>query len=273
MLDDKKSLGDRMKEYERVEAGRRFMPMLPVMARLDGRAFHTYCKGMERPYDVRMMVAMQNTASKLLGEARALVAYTQSDEITLVWYAEEYKSEIFFGGRIQKMCSILSSLASVFFNQEMKTLYPNRYGTPIFDCRVWQVPTKEEATNAIIWREQDAVRNSIQSAGQAHFSHKQLHKKSQADIQEMLFQEHGINWGEHYPDAFKRGSYFMRRRKLVKFSAEEIEKLPKKHAARTDPDLMVERFILERVSLPIFTKITNRVGVVFGGEEPETTDA
>ena len=73
----------------------------------------------------------------------------------------------------------------------------------MFDSRVFALP-KEEVVNYFIWRQQDATRNSIQMVGQTNFSHKQLHKKSCDDIQEMLFQEKGINWDD-IPTSQKRG--------------------------------------------------------------------
>lgn len=265
---DSTSIGDRMKLYERMMAGERVMPLIPVMARIDGRAFHTFCKGLERPFDGDFHRAMVETARFLVEETNALIAYTQSDEITLVWYSEDIKSQVFFDGKVQKMVSILAALTTAKFNQLLPIFLPNKVGKtlPVFDCRVWTVPNVMEATNAFVWRDQDATRNSIQSAGQAVFSHKQLQGKNQSDIQEMLH-EKGINWND-YPAWAKRGTWVQKTRVVRPFTTEEIEKLPPKHQARTDPDLQVERWAVREVDMPPLSKVANREAVIFAGESP-----
>ena len=77
-------------------------------------------------------------------------------------------------------------------------------GTAMFDARCFNIP-KEEVCNCVIWRQQDATRNSIEMLGRYHYSHKQLHKKSCNDIQDMLMTEKGINWND-IPTRFKRGA-------------------------------------------------------------------
>ena len=128
------------------------------------------------------------------------------------------------------------------------------------------MPTLSEASNVFLWREYDATKNSIQMAAHHYYSHKELLGKHTGDMQEMLFQK-GINWND-YPAFFKRGSFFQRKKKMIKFSDVELENLPAKHAARTNPDLKVERSVIEEVNMPPFGKVTNRVGVIFNGEEP-----
>lgn len=95
-------LGDRMKVYEMAEAGRKFMPLLPIVARLDGKGFSSFTKGLLRPYDERLSNLMVDCTKYLVSETNACCGYTQSDEITLAWYAPDYKSEIYFAGRISK---------------------------------------------------------------------------------------------------------------------------------------------------------------------------
>jgi tRNA(His) 5'-end guanylyltransferase len=137
-----------------------------------------------------------------------------------------------------------------------------------FDCRVWNVPDTTEAVNCLLWREQDATRNSIQSAAYALYSQKQLHKKDTNEMQEMIFQK-GINWND-YPDRFKRGAYF--RRVLVerKFTVSELDVLPPMHEARRNPDLLIKRHELRRLDLPPLGRITNREDVIFYRAEPKT---
>lgn len=265
MRDD---LGDRMKLYEGQESGRRFMPKLPILARLDGRSFHSFCKGLDRPFDERFKDLMVHATKYLVEETNALVGYRQSDEITLCWYSDDIKSQVFFDGRIQKMTSILAAMATARFNRLLSEYLPDKaHLMPTFDCRVWQVPTLEEAANVFVWREQDAVRNSIQMVGQANFSHKQLQGKGCNEIQEMLFQEKGINWS-NYPAWARRGTYVRKIRVARPFSAAEIDKLPAKHEARTNPDLKVERWVWDDREMPKIVLVTNRVETLFRGEDP-----
>lgn len=265
----KDDLGDRMKGYEMAEAGRRLMPLLPVLARLDGRAFHNFTRGLERPYDPRMSQMMVETALWLAQESNAVLAYTQSDEITLAWHVEEPTGQIFFDGRIQKMTSVLAGMASAYFNRLVQQHLPERARLlPVFDCRVWNVPSREEAANAFLWRERDAAKNSISMAARACFSHKELDGKSSSEMQEMLWQK-GINWND-YPPFFKRGTFVQRRIVRRPFTAQELDSLPPLHEARRNPDLIVERSQYQALEMPPLGKVTNRVAVIFDGAEPTT---
>lgn len=264
------SIDDRMKFYERLVSDTRLLPLVPVAARIDGRAFHTFCKGLKRPYDERVSKLMSETCKFLVLQTNAKIGYTQSDEISLVWYNDDWKSEIFFDGRVQKMTTQLSALASVFFNRMLPDCLPEKADKlPTFDARVWVLPNLVEATNYILWREQDATKNSISMAAQAYFSHNALHGKSGAQKQEMLWQK-GINWND-YPDFFKKGVYFARRSISKPFSAltdDEKAALPPKHAARTNPDLVIERSGIMEIPLPPLSRISNRTEVLFAGAVP-----
>lgn len=262
-------LGDRMKMYEGAEAGRMFMPMLPIVARMDGRAFSKFTKGMARPYDPRMSEAMIRTTEHLVRETNALMGYTQSDEITLVWFTDNLKSQVWFNGRITKMVSCLAAETTLAFYEQVCDLLPEFKGKrPRFDARVWQVPNMMEASNAFLWREMDATKNSIQMAGHHFFNNKQMHKKHTGEIKDMLINEKGVNWNE-YPDFFKRGTFIQRRVTSEAFSREELASLPPKHRAHTDPDLQIERSIIRNVPMPPFGRVSNRVDTIFRGAEPE----
>jgi tRNA(His) guanylyltransferase len=262
------TLGDRMKLYESAE-DRRFMPLLPVIARLDGKGFHSYCRGLGRPYDPRLSSLMLRTTAHLVRETGARVGYTQSDEISLLFYSDDPKSQIYFDGRVQKMVSVLSATTSVFFNRQVAEALPEKADVvALFDCRVWSVPTKDEAANAFLWRELDATKNSISMAASAVYSHTQLMGKHSGAKLDMLI-ERGVNWND-YPDFFKRGSYVQRRRTLKAFSVEELARLPEKHEARLNPSLMIERSIVAELAMPRLTSVTNRVAVLFDGATPET---
>lgn len=268
MKKEKDLFGDRMKFYENQTCGIKLLPRIPVIARLDGKGFSKFTRGLRRPYDERLSNLMIELTKYLVKETNANCGYTQSDEITLMWYVDDPKSSIYFDGRYFKMVSDLSAMASVFFNKKLVEYLPEKSDKwPRFDCRVFNVPTLDEAVNTFLWREQDATKNSITMAASAFYSHKQLHKKNGSEKQEMLF-EKGINWND-YPAFFKRGTYVQRKRILRKFTTDELEKLPKKHIARKNPDLMIERWVVDRIDLPPLMKINNKVDVIVFGKDPQ----
>lgn len=213
---DKTSLGDRMKEYENIE--RKYLTRrLPLMIRIDGKAFHSYTKGFERPFYRPFREVMENTMLDLANAVMGCkMAYTQSDEITLLLTDDDtLETQPWFGKNLQKIVSLSAAMTTYFFNKNVENIcrgreenlvplrnaYENKLA--IFDARAWCVP-HEEVLNVFCWREQDCTRNAIESAGQAYFSHKQLFGKSCNEIQEMLFKEKGINFND-YPVWFKRG--------------------------------------------------------------------
>lgn len=263
----KDDLGDRMKEYEKRETERSFLPLLPVCARLDGRAFHSFTQDLEA-FNPDMTRIMQETTKYLVEESNALIGYTQSDEISLIFYSPSRRSQIFFDGKVQKLNSILASMATIYFYKRITESWKQKIGSfPQFDCRVWQVPDKSEAINTLIWREMDAVRNSIQSLGRANFSHSTLQNLNSSQIQDLLMTEKGINWSK-MPDHLKRGTYFQRVKYARPYTSEEIEKLPPKHEARANPELVVVRSDVRRIKIPPLSSISNRVGFIFDGEDP-----
>ena len=225
------SLGDRMKNnYEnryRFYLTRR----TPVIIRVDGNAFHTFTRGLDRPFDADFMEIMQKTCLSLCQNIQGCVGgYVQSDEISLLLVDyQTLESDAWFDYNLQKITSLAAARATMSFNQFVDRLwmsYSDEYSETMtseaqakyflwgekldramFDARAFNVP-KEEVCNYFIWRQQDATRNSIQSAGQAVFSHSELNGKSQADIQEMLFQK-GINWN-NYSIPEKRGAFVRR---------------------------------------------------------------
>ena len=256
-----------MKEYEYQEAGRRFLPLLPICARIDGKCFSRFTQGLSRPYDQRLSSLMCETTTYLVKETQACIGYTQSDEINLIFYSDNTESQIFFDRRIQKMTSVLSSMATAFFNKNLIKYIPEKqHHLAIFDCRVWTVPTLIEAANTILWREYDAVKNSISMAARYYYSHKELHNKTSNVMQEMLYAK-GINWND-YPPFFKHGTFIQKRKIMRTFTEKELETLPEKHKARTDKNLQIERTDYRELDILSFSKVVNKVGVVFIGEDP-----
>lgn len=216
------NLGDRMKGYEAVPKTK-LVSRMPVILRIDGKAFHTFTRGFRKPFDENLQWAMQKTMEYLCKNIQNCVfGYTQSDEITLVLV--DYKklnTSAFFNNEVQKICSIGASMATMAFNMffaqrlfelesdiTQETLgYNKAYRKALqkgamFDCRCFNVP-KEEVANIIYWRQLDAIRNSVQMVGQANFSHKSLEGKTCNAIKEML-KENGLDW-ENYPIYCQRG--------------------------------------------------------------------
>ncbi|MFO7567564.1 MAG: tRNA(His) guanylyltransferase Thg1 family protein [Enhygromyxa sp.] len=270
-MTDKTGLGDRMKVYERAEAGRRCLPLLPICARIDGKRFSRFTVGLERPYDERLSRLMIEVTKELVEHSHARIGYTQSDEISLLLHADSFGSQVFLDGRVQKLTSILASMATAHFNALLPRRIPEKAGKlALFDCRVWTLPSREEAANVFLWREQDATKNSISMAARAHYSHRELDHKNAAEMQEMLFQK-GVNWND-YPAFFKRGTVVRRQVVRRAFTAEELDSLPPMHAARKDPELMIERSELRELELPPLGKLRNRVAVLFEGAEPELVE-
>lgn len=196
------SFGDRMKRYETVSQSK-LMRRTPVIMRFDGRAFHSYVKGLVRPFDETLHSALDRTTLALCENIQgAVFAYRQSDEISILlqdWAT--LTTDSWFDSNIQKMVSISASMCTAFFAREFK--HPTSDKIALFDSRVFNVPF-EEVTNVMLWRMQDCVRNSINSLAQSQFSHKQLHGKSTSQVQDMLMLEKGINWNDT-PTKFKRG--------------------------------------------------------------------
>lgn len=265
MSDD---LGDRMKAYEAVESERRLLPLCPVYARIDGRCFSAFTRGMDRPFDVVMSETMIATTSKLVEETHARIGYTQSDEISLVWLADGPKSDIFFSGKVLKMASVLAAMAtSAFMASIIESPYAERARMlPHFDARVFSLPNRAEAANMFLWRELDATKNAISMAASTYYSAKALHGKKSDEKQEMLFAK-GMSFND-YPAFFKRGTFVRRVTRERPLSSEELAKIPERH--RPPAGQTFTRSSVERLDMPRFGSVTNREAVIFDGAEPAT---
>ena len=202
-MTDKTALGDRMKRHE--AAYRAVLPRRTyAVLRVDGRAFHSYLRGAQKPFDEEFMADMDHVAEALCQEITGSVfAYTQSDEISvLVTDFASVQTEPWFGGVTAKWLSISAALATAVLNER-------RPGRALCDSRVFTLSDPVEVANYFLWRQRDAVRNSISMAAQAHFSHRQLHGVSTGRMQELLWSEAGVNWND-YPDGCKRGRITVR---------------------------------------------------------------
>jgi tRNA(His) 5'-end guanylyltransferase len=258
----KDEIGTRMKEYERIPSNV-LIPRLPICVRLDGRAFHTFTRGLLKPYDENLHQLMILATKALVKETKAIIGYTQSDEISLILYSPEPESQQLFGGKVQKLCSVLASLATSCFVSNLREYLPSRASlTPTFDCRVWNVPNEVEASNVILWRWFDARRNSISALAQAHFSVKQLHGKDCNEMLSMLAEKNVI-W-EQLGSKQKWGTFVRRKVILKQLSDEELMRIPEKHRPRGP----VHRTEIVEIDLPPFCNIANRVELLFLDENP-----
>ena len=229
MIDE---LGDRMKGYEGSETNRIFLPLIPIIARIDGRGFSGLTRYLDKPYDKRFSDAMIKTAKYLLKETNADCAFVQSDEITLTWNQTHYLSQYFFGGKIFKMTSVIASMASVAFLREMNSLAreDSKYALivtklPHFDCRVFQVPNITEGANCFLWRYKDCTRNAITGVAQQHFSHKELNSIDTKTRLKML-EDKGIIIDKDYPPEFLHGTFLRWGVEDIILSKEQIDKMP-----------------------------------------------
>ena len=239
----KDSLGDRMKEFYENRAKTKLTRRMPVIIRLDGRAFHTFTKGFAKPFDKRMTETMQEVTMELCKSIQGCVfGYTQSDEITLILVDyNDIGVSAWYDYEVQKMCSVAASMATLYFNRIFHDKIcqfinehgrvvndPKTYGEELsnsvkeligsyknaielgamFDARCFNVPIND-VCNCVLWRQQDATRNSINSLGQAWFKHKELQGKNTSQVQDMLMEKYGINWN-NLPTVEKRGTAVVR---------------------------------------------------------------
>lgn len=246
----KDSLGDRMKaDYEN-----RTRLLLPrrtyTLIRVDGKNFHRYTRGCDRPYDLGLMDDMDTAALALCENIEgAQLAYVQSDEISvLLTDFSSVRAEAWFNGSVQKLASLSASLATTHFNaaRARRTLSPEA-SLACFDSRVFTIPDPAEVENYFRWRQQDATRNSVSMTAQAHFPHARLQGKSTDQMQEMLWSEKGVNWND-MPGGFKRGRCIVRRRVIRDLEYQD------KRTGETQTITGVERRVWEQAVPPVFTQ-------------------
>ena len=223
-MGDKSNIGSRMKTYYEEVTKTKLVRRMPVAIRVDGKAFHTYTKEMKKPFDMVLVETMQKTMKYMCENIQGCVlGYTQSDEITfiLVDY-ENLDTSAWYDYEVQKVASISASMATIGFRNAMEDYFNVRrffgkldmaeyekymQNSAMFDARCFNIP-KEEVTNLLYWRELDAIRNSIEACGQAHFTQKELNGKNSGEIKEML-KAKGFVW-EEMPTMLQRGSCCIR---------------------------------------------------------------
>ena len=284
MSNKKDSLGDRMKNNYENRAKTYLTRHMPVIIRLDGKAFHTFTRGMKKPYDEIFHNTMNATMKYLCENIQGCkIGYTQSDEITLLLTDyDTIDTDAWFDNNVQKICSVSASMATMAFNKALRKYADEYYASiwddivedwrgseddikycdtlnkavdkgAMFDSRCFNIP-EDEVTNCFIWRQQDATRNAIQMLGQCNFSHKALHGKSCNDIQDMLMTQKGINFND-MPTEFKRGVCCVKEEYYPDF-APGYEDCP------IDATSVRTRWVLDK-DIPIFTQDRNYVERTF----------
>ena len=262
----KDDIGERVKEWES-KSESYLDKSLPVIIRLDGRGFSKWTKQVEKPFDFGLHNDFVFVTMKLMDEVGACYAYTSSDEISLVVYSPGEKSQLPFGGRIQKMVSLLSSFCTIEFKKALDITFPdNQFDAAMFDCRVFNVPSCIGAVDTIKWRELDAMRNSVQLYARTKFSAKQLHGLKSVEMRQKIVDAGMTPW-EDRPVEFKIGTAVQIKTVSAPFSQYELENLPAKHEARNNPDLIVTKKY-DRYVEPALYKCSNPVDVVFSGADP-----
>ena len=228
MKKTKDSLGDRMKSFYEDRTRKYLTRRNNILIRIDGKAFHTYTRGLNKPYDQGLLDDMNETTKYLCENIQgAKMGYVQSDEIS-IWLTDYDTNDTsaWFDYNLQKMCSISASLATAKFNQlRTERAYENIEADPIahglsaydmgisqalniplatFDARVFVIPHIDEVVNYFIWRQQDATRNSVSMAAQSMFSTSALHGVKCDKMQDLMM-DRGVNWND-FPTRFKRGA-------------------------------------------------------------------
>jgi tRNA(His) 5'-end guanylyltransferase len=227
------TLGERMKEYE-MQSRTRLLRRTPVIIRLDGKAFHTWTRGLDRPFDKELMQIMKNTMLTLCNKIQGCVlGYTQSDEITLVLVDyQRIESMAWYDNQVQKICSVAASIATSAFEENLEDqiealnvlaqwfnennmskdekecldkaeLLTSKRFKANFDARAFNIPI-HEVINNLIWRQQDATRNSINMVAQSLYPHKELQGIGTKELQNKMLTEKNVNWNDYKTDE-KRG--------------------------------------------------------------------
>lgn len=207
-MSNKDTLGDRVKSYESV-SNYKLTPKSPLFIRIDGKAFHTFTRGLKKPYSQILIDTMAHAACETSKNMMGLkLAYVQSDEATfMLTDYDTYETQGWFGYELNKVVSISASLFTAYFNDYWQTQQEEINTGPklaLFDSRAFTVPV-EDAPNVFIWRQRDWERNSLQMLARSHFSHKELHAKNTQDMRKML-QEKDAIW-DYLPLQLKYGTW------------------------------------------------------------------
>ena len=267
---NRQTLDERMKEYEAVTTSYSLIHKIPVYARIDGRAFHTFCRSLDKPFDNDFVSVMQKTCARLVEETNAIVGYLESDEVSLAWLEP---SKVPFETRLFKLESVLAAMAtSAFTLYGLETKLADRIKKmmPHFDCRVCQLPTLDELANMFLWRQQDCMKNSITMVALSKFSHNQLQGKNSIDKINMLA-DAGLDYYRDIPEHLRLGSFFRRDIYLKTLTDEELAKIPAKQRKLDANGKMtaIRSHVVQFYPKYPLQDTKNKAGVLFNYEDAE----
>lgn len=245
--------GDRMKAYESAFTSTKIASDKWMAVRIDGRGFSKYTKSFVKPFDWRITNAMVNTTKALVKETHASVGYTQSDEITLLYPPTE--GERIFGGKVSKINSVFASIATAHFNHHTIVTDKHAY----FDCRTWEVPDDIEASNTLLWRVQDARKNSVSSHFRWTAGHKAMQNLGQSEMVQYLIDNDLADWYD-LANVWKYGSYVKPVVRETFLTQEELENIAEH---KRPVDLKVQRTRVESVDLGYFGDLSLEQRVAF----------
>ena len=251
--------GDRMKKYEQTYTSAKIDPSKWMAVRIDGKGFSRFTKGFKKPFDHGITNAMVTTTKRLVEETHASIGYTQSDEITLLFPPKE--GERIFNGKVSKINSVFASMATAHFNVLLQTMATRPVDKlAYFDCRTWEIPNDVEASNVLLWRVQDARKNSISCLFRWTAGAKKMHGLSGETMIKVLENEHDVRWDD-LPNAWKYGTYVKPVNVESYLTAEELEHIPEN---KRPTDLRVVRRQIKTVDVGFYgdLSIEQRVNFV-----------
>lgn len=220
---------------------------LPIIITINGRSFSKITSLLEKPFALSFAECICSTLFKLSHEIEgAVFGYSFNDEIIIIARNDQHlDTSPWYDNNIQKISSVVSSMATLHFNNYANSIDLNLMGEPVFSTNIFNVPNITEAINVMIYKQQQNIQNSV------HFAcfYELLKKYDKTDIKEILSgtsyddkvnllqHECNIDFNE-YPLAFRRGVACYRMPQVIHFNDNEIIK---------------NKFILN-TELPIFTK-------------------
>ena len=208
----------------------------PFVVRLDGVAFRTFTKTLQKPFDPRFTQAMIQTTMDLAQKFHSLTSFCQSDEITLIIGNEEGPNPTaFYNNRVSKIVSVIASFAGVRFNWHLSKAGVSLHSDnlPFFDARAFSADY-QTAADAVYWRHKyDCRRNAINSIGFHKLSHKETVNVSLPKVVAKLA-ENGIDVYQHFPKSALYGVF--------------VKKIMKDHVGmnpKTGEQIIVQRSRIE----------------------------
>lgn len=265
-------LGDRVKAFEDQANDERFQPNAFIIARVDGRAFHTFTKGMKKPVDTWLLDAMIDATIAVASDLKSRLAYVQSDEATFCWhYPTQLLGELPFSGRKQKLCSVTAGVFTSAFITSLVRQSCDRFLDvtgkglyPAFDCRIWAVPSHIDQLDAFLWREKDAVKNAVSTAASTIATARELAGLKHRERLDLL-QQRGFDW-EGLPSTYRNGAYVRRMSRVEELSQDTLAKIPA-HVRPIQGSFVTRHYVQVDHQLTSVRQIYNAEGFFCQGAE------